>query len=81
MKTCDRVKEKFLVFLTSELNGGKWSASRSGRFSPEERATSTQWIGCMVGTSGLGGAEEGRNFYPNGNLTSVLLAVESKFNG
>jgi hypothetical protein len=29
------------VFLTPALTGGKWSASRTGRFNPEERATGT----------------------------------------
>jgi hypothetical protein len=36
-------------FLASEINGGEWSASRSGRFIPGERATGTHWIGGWVG--------------------------------
>jgi hypothetical protein len=35
-------------FLTSELAGGEWSASRPGRFTPEERAPGTHWIGGWV---------------------------------
>jgi len=31
--------------LTLALDGGEWSASRSGRFTPEERAYVTNWIG------------------------------------
>jgi hypothetical protein len=31
--------------LTSALHGGEWSASRSGRFTPRERAPGTHWIG------------------------------------
>jgi hypothetical protein len=31
--------------LTSALDGGDWSASRPGRFTPRERAPGTQWIG------------------------------------
>jgi hypothetical protein len=31
--------------LTSALVGGEWSASRSGRFTPGERAPSTHWTG------------------------------------
>jgi len=31
--------------LTSALDGGEWSASRSGRFTPRERARLTQGIG------------------------------------
>jgi hypothetical protein len=30
---------------TSVLDGGEWSASRSGRFTPRERALGTHWIG------------------------------------
>jgi hypothetical protein len=35
--------------LTSALDGGKWSASRPGRFTPRERAPDTHWIGVWVG--------------------------------
>jgi hypothetical protein len=31
--------------LTSALDGGEWSASRPGRFTPRERAPGTHWIG------------------------------------
>jgi hypothetical protein len=34
--------------LTSALDGGEWSASRPGRFTPRERAPGTQWIGDWV---------------------------------
>jgi hypothetical protein len=37
------------VFLTTTLVGGTWSASRSGRFIPGERAPSAQLIGGWVG--------------------------------
>jgi hypothetical protein len=41
-------------FLSSALDGGKWSASRPGRFTPRERAPGTHWIGAWVGpTAGL----------------------------
>jgi hypothetical protein len=39
------------IFLTSALAGGEWSASRSGRFTPGERALSTHWIGGWVNPS------------------------------
>jgi hypothetical protein len=32
------------------LNGGKWSASRPGRFTPKERDPDTLWIGGWVGS-------------------------------
>jgi hypothetical protein len=35
--------------LTSALDGGEWSASRPGRFTPRERAPGTHWIGGWVG--------------------------------
>jgi hypothetical protein len=35
--------------LTSALDGGEWSASRSGRFILRERALGTHWIGGWVG--------------------------------
>jgi hypothetical protein len=31
--------------LTSALDGGEWSASRLGRFTPRERSPGTRWIG------------------------------------
>jgi hypothetical protein len=34
--------------LTSALDGGEWSASRSGRFTSRERAPGTHWIGGWV---------------------------------
>jgi hypothetical protein len=34
-----------LTFLTSELEGGEWSASPSGRFTPGERDHGIHWIG------------------------------------
>jgi hypothetical protein len=35
--------------LTSALEGGEWSASRPGRFTPRERAPITYWIGSWLG--------------------------------
>jgi hypothetical protein len=35
--------------LTSALDGGEWSASRPGRFTPREKAHGTHWIGGWVG--------------------------------
>jgi hypothetical protein len=35
--------------LTSALDGGEWSASRPGRFTPRERAPGTNWTGGWVG--------------------------------
>jgi hypothetical protein len=35
--------------LTATLDGGEWSASRPGRFTPRERAPGTHWTGGWVG--------------------------------
>jgi hypothetical protein len=37
------------AFLTSALDGGEWSASRLGLFTPRERDSGTHWIGGWVG--------------------------------
>jgi hypothetical protein len=39
----------FIHVLTSALDGGEWSDSRSGRFTPRERAPGTHWRGGWVG--------------------------------
>jgi hypothetical protein len=38
--------------LTSALNGGEWSASRSSRFIPDEIDPRTHWIRGWVGPRG-----------------------------
>jgi hypothetical protein len=35
--------------LTLALDGGEWSASRSGHFTPRERIPGTHWMGSWVG--------------------------------
>jgi hypothetical protein len=42
--------------LTSALDGGEWSASHPGRFTPRERAPRTHWIGGWVGLRTVLGA-------------------------
>jgi hypothetical protein len=37
----------------SALDGGEWSASRPGRFTPREVAPGTHWIGGWVGPRAL----------------------------
>jgi hypothetical protein len=37
------------AFLTSTLDGGEWSGSRPGHFTPREIAAGTHWIGGWVG--------------------------------
>jgi hypothetical protein len=52
------------IFLTSAQIGGEWSVSRPGRFTPEERAPGTHWIGGRVAPrAGLDDVEN-RKFLP-----------------
>jgi len=39
--------------LTSAVDVGEWSASRSGRFIPREKAPSIHWIGGWVGPTAV----------------------------
>jgi hypothetical protein len=46
--------------LKSALDGGEWSASRPGRFTPRERAPGTHWIGGWEGPRAVLDAEVDR---------------------
>jgi len=39
----------FTHFFTPTLDGGEWSASRRGRFTPREGTPGSHWIGGWVG--------------------------------
>jgi len=49
--------------LTLVLDGGEWSPSRPGRFTPKERAPGTHWIGGWTGPRAVldAGGEEKKN--------------------
>jgi hypothetical protein len=49
MKAYWEWRYSFAHSLTSALDGGEWSASRPGRFTPRETAPVTYWIGGWVG--------------------------------
>jgi hypothetical protein len=49
MKAYWGVEVYLYSFLTSALDGGKWSASRPGRFTAREKASGTHRIGGWVG--------------------------------
>jgi hypothetical protein len=54
MKGCGGVDVQIYIFLTSTLFGGEWPASRSGRFTPGERAPGTYWtVGWVSLRAGL----------------------------
>jgi hypothetical protein len=42
------VEVQFHAFLTKALDGDEWLTSRPGRFTPEEIAPRTDWIGGWV---------------------------------
>jgi hypothetical protein len=64
MKAYGGVDVYILIFLTSALDGGEWSASHPGHFTPEERAPGTHCIGGWVGPrTGLDDVEK-RKFLP-----------------
>jgi hypothetical protein len=57
-------------FLTSALDGGKWSASRPCSFTPEETVPGTHCIGGWMGPrSDLDAVEKRKNLFP-------LLGIE-----
>jgi hypothetical protein len=63
MKTYGEMDVQILVFLTSSLIGGEWSASLPGRFTTGERAPGTHCIGAWVGPrAGLDDVEQ-RKFF------------------
>jgi hypothetical protein len=41
------------MHLISALDGGDWSASRPGRFTPRETAPGTHRVGGLVGSRGI----------------------------
>jgi hypothetical protein len=49
MKAHEGVNVQSQIFLTLALVGGKWSASRAGRFTPRERTPGIHWIRVWVG--------------------------------
>jgi hypothetical protein len=57
------MKEDVRVFLTSALVGGEWSASRPGRFTPEERTSGIHWIGGWVALTAGPADLEKRKFF------------------
>jgi hypothetical protein len=55
------------IFLTSDLVGGEWSASRSDRFTLGDRAPGTHWIGGWVDPrAGLHNMEKWKFLIPSG---------------
>jgi hypothetical protein len=62
--------------LTSALDGGEWSASRPGRFTPRQRAPRTHWIGGWVGPRAVLDAVLPA---PAGNRTPIVQTVAQRY--
>jgi hypothetical protein len=45
VKACEGVIIYLQLFLTSAIDGGGWSASRPGYFTPLEEIPNTPWVG------------------------------------
>jgi hypothetical protein len=72
MKVCGGVGIYIHIFLTPALAGGEWSASHPGRFTPEERAPVTHWIGWVGPRTGMDAVEK-RKFLTLPGLELRLL--------
>jgi hypothetical protein len=67
------------TLLTSGLDGGEWSASRSGHFSPGKKAPGTHWKGGWVGPRGcLDAVEKRKSLVPTRNQTYVPPSFSPK---
>jgi hypothetical protein len=58
MKAMDEWMYSSTHSLTPALDGGEWSVSRPGRFTPRVKTSGTHWIGGWVGSrAGLDAVE------------------------
>jgi hypothetical protein len=73
---CGRVDAKMQILFTSALVGGEWSASRTSRFTHEERAPALHWIRGFVGLrAGLNDMQNWKSFTIR-DSNSYLLVVQ-----
>jgi hypothetical protein len=61
--------------LTSALDGGEWSASRTGRFTPRKRAPGTPWIGGWVGSRTVLEAAVKRKFPAPPGIEFIIIII------
>jgi len=59
------------AFLTLTLDGGQWSASRSGHFTPWEAHLETLWIGDQ------GGLQRGSGRKISGNIVNSAVGMDT----
>jgi hypothetical protein len=69
IKTYWGVEVQLHAFLTSAIDGGVWSASHPGRFTPKERAPCTHWIGGLGPRAGVDTVAKKKFPAPVGNRT------------
>jgi hypothetical protein len=68
--------------LTSALDGGKWSTSHPGHFTPRESAPGTYWIGGWVGPITVLDAVEKRKIpspHPESNPRTLIVQPIAQF--
>jgi hypothetical protein len=65
--------------LTSALNGGEWSASRSGRITAEERTLCARWVGAGGPYSQSQRIGEENKVVPTGNRTPAAQPVVHRY--
>ena len=59
-------------FLTSAIDGGRWSASRPGYFTPWEEIPNTHWVGGWLGFRfGLDAMQKRKQSYHAANQTEI----------
>jgi hypothetical protein len=77
--TYEGVEIRAPPFLTSAIDGGEWSASRSCRFNPGEMVPVTHCIGGWVGPrTGMDSLEK-RKLDPSGNRTPITYPVARRY--
>jgi hypothetical protein len=74
MKAYWRVKVYLHAFLTSALDGGEWSASRSGPFTP-----GTHWIGGWMDPRAEHGSEEKNSQHVTGLEPPIIQPVAQRY--
>jgi len=75
-KRIEGVEVSLHAYLTSALDGGEWSASRPGRFTPGKGVTVTHWIRGWVGPrAGLGAVAKRKILVPTGNRTPIIQSL------
>jgi hypothetical protein len=79
MKTYAGVEVQLHVLLTSALDGGQWSTSRPGCFTPGERSPDVRLdmrLGGPQGRYDRDGKDKKQISVPTGNRTTVVQSVD-----